>query len=249
LKLVQTLLGGLASISALPLRVGAAKARLREDPRRSARELEGLVGAACRGHVGARKAMLACAIALVQEDDEEWVADLSREATAQELPITSGILQRVEAHFAVRRLPDPHVPGSLLASFLDARHQGTMGRSYLLTCHLMEQLLLHPDAQVVRRLLAARALLPRDAVIVAARRPTSTLIVREVLASIRWVGRLEVREALVSNPFVATHIALKLLPTVSTSARRGLARGGVHPMLQRVAASLAGLGSPIRILA
>jgi hypothetical protein len=142
----------------------------------------------------------------------------------------------------VRRLPDPHVSGSLLASFLDGEHGGTTGRSYLLRSHLIEQLLLHPDAQVVRRLLATRGLLPRDAVIVAARRPTSTLIVREVLASIRWVGRLEVREALVSNPFVPTHIALKLLPTVSTSARRGLARGGVHPVLQRVATSLACVG-------
>jgi hypothetical protein len=242
LKIVQTLLGGLASISALPLRVSAAKARFREDPRRSAPELEVLVGAACHGHVRARKAILACAIALVQEDHENWVADLSREAAAQALPIVSAILQRVPPHFAVRRLPDPHVPGGLLASFLDGEHGGTMGRSYLLRSHLIEQLLLNPDAQVVRRLLAARGLLPRDAVIVASRRPTSTLIVREVLASIRWVERLEVREALVSNPFVETHIALRLLPTVSTSARRSLARGGVHPVLQKVAASLACLG-------
>jgi hypothetical protein len=103
----------------------------------------------------------------------------------------------------------------------------------------MEPLLLHPDPVVVRRLLRARSLRLREALIVASRRPTSPSIVREIVASLRWIGRIEVREALVANPFVSTGIALKLLATVSIPAQRGLARGAVHPTLVGVASLLA----------
>jgi hypothetical protein len=205
--------------------------------------------------------MLACAIALAQEDGEAWIAELAREAVAQGLPVVSAILQDAKPHCTARRLPDPHVAGHLLASFFDAtgtparsesprvladpppscdaRDVGIPGRWYLVTRHLMEPLLLHPDPVVVRRLLRARSLRLREALIVASRRPTSPSIVREIVASLRWIGRIEVREALVANPFVSTGIALKLLATVSIPAQRGLARGAVHPTLVGVASLLA----------
>jgi hypothetical protein len=244
---VPTLLDGLASVSTLALGVEAARTRLRREPGRSAPALEALVRKASTGHKRSQKALLSCAIALAQDDGEAWVGELAGEADAQGLAIAAAILKDAKPHRTSRRLPDPHFAGSLLASFLDVtpthqrsessravvapppsveRDRGISGRWFLLTRHLMGPLLMHPDPFVVRRLLAARLLRLPEALVIASRRPTSPSIVRELVTAIRWIGRSEVREALVANPFVSTRIA-------------GLSRGAVHPLLTRLASSLA----------
>ena len=95
------------------------------------------------------------------------------------------------------------------------------------------------DPQVVARLLRGPAIRLREVLAIASRRPTSDPIVREISGSLRWMARIEVREALVANPFVRPRIALMLLPTLLAPARRALSRGSVHPLVRRAAIELA----------
>jgi hypothetical protein len=194
-----TLLDGLASVSTLALRVKAARTRLRREPERSAPALEALVRKALTGRSRSQKALLACAIALAQEDGEAWVAGLAREAESRGFGIAAAILSDAKPHRASRRLPDPHIAGSLLASFLDVtatrqrsessraavvpppygdRDCGMNGKWYLVTRHLMDSLLTHPDPLVMRRVLAARSLRLPEALVIPSRRPTSPFIVQ-----------------------------------------------------------------------
>jgi hypothetical protein len=166
--------------------------------------------------------MLACAIAMAREYGAAWVGALRRQAAAQRLSVASEILASPPALRRVRRLADPHVYRRR-AFWLDARP--LWGRRVLETSHSLERLLQHPDSIVARHLLAARSLKLTEALAIASRRPTKPAIVAEVLSSPRWVARVEVRTALVFNPFVEPGISLKLLPTVPSAVWRELAAG------------------------
>jgi len=110
--------------------------------------------------------------------------------------------------------------------------QKARARAYWLP---VPRILMHPDAEVVRRLLGAPALRLNEALVIASRRPTSDAIVREITSSLRWIARVEVREALVGNPFVKPAVALALLPTLLHGAQRSLRRGGIHPIVREAA--------------
>lgn len=101
-----------------------------------------------------------------------------------------------------------------------------------------DRILGHPAPEVVRRLLRSPGLRLEEALVIASRRPTSDAIVREVLLSLRWLARTEIREALVANPFVRLRAALALLPTLLAPARRALGHGSVHPLVLQAAAAL-----------
>jgi hypothetical protein len=101
----------------------------------------------------------------------------------------------------------------------------------------LDRILAHPDPQVVRGLLRSPALRLPEALAIAARRPTSDALVDELTHSLRWMARVEVRQALVANPFVRPRVALLLLPTILAPARRALGRGAVHPLVRAAAAA------------
>jgi hypothetical protein len=227
----------LASIGPLALRVPAARSRLGADATAAAPQLEAILRDAGRGDERARKSLLACSIAIAQDGSEAWIDALAREACRQELPILGALLRDGEPHLAIQhpgRLSDPCVSEThamifaSLSLLLRARWHGL--RSV--------RILGHPAPEVVRRLLRSPGLRLEEALVIASRRPTSDAIVREVLLSLRWLARTEIREALVANPFVRLRAALALLPTLLAPARRALGHGSVHPLVLQAAAAL-----------
>lgn len=93
---------------------------------------------------------------------------------------------------------------------------------YLVRLH---RLLQHHDPRMIRRLVASRWIRREHVVAIAARRPTTESIIRELCASPRWMLHAEVREALASNPFTPASVVLPLLPTLPWSALRRLRAG------------------------
>jgi hypothetical protein len=246
---------GLAAIEPLALRVAAARERLLGEPADVAAQLDRLVRDACSGRRRARDAMLGCSIALAQGEGDACVAALAREAEGRGLEVAASILRDAAPWKTVLprgRLPEPCAGRFYLTRYLrgtlrprpDApgprfeRWSEHQLHRTLQTSHVRERLLEHPDPHVVRRILESPATRLTDVLAIASRRPTSKAIAREVCASVRWIGQVEVREALVANPFVPTGMALKLLPTVPARARRALTLLRVHPLLQRAAAHL-----------
>lgn len=76
---------------------------------------------------------------------------------------------------------------------------------------VIERLLRDPDPSVLEILLQNPRLVERDAVTIAARRPTSAAAQRAVFAS-RYGARAEVRRALVMNPYTPSDLGARLLP-------------------------------------
>jgi len=182
--------------------------------------------------------VLACCIALVQSDGDPWVSALRAEAERQALPGVSALFGDAEPHRAVRlpgRLPDPCV-STQTATHLASISAKVRARSFWLPT---DRILAHPDSRIVGRLLRAPSLRLHDALTIASRRPTSDAIVKELTRSLRWIAHIEVREALVANPFVRPAVALILLPTLLAPALRALGRGSVHPLVRRAASTWA----------
>lgn len=78
----------------------------------------------------------------------------------------------------------------------------------------MDRLLRDHEPRVIRNLLWNPRLVERDVVLLAARRPTSGSIQREIFASAKWICRLGVRRALLRNPYTPTDLSFRLLGLV-----------------------------------
>lgn len=82
----------------------------------------------------------------------------------------------------------------------------------------------HPD--VVRILLDNPALTELDVVRLCAQRPVQPEVLALVFAHVRWIVRYRVRLTLVLNPHTPEEIALQLLPHLTTTDLRAVARSG-----------------------
>lgn len=98
------------------------------------------------------------------------------------------------------------------------------------------QLASHNAPRVIRTLLLENVTGLREVVRIASRRPSMPSLVAELVAHDGWIARVEVRTALVQNPFTPTRTALFLLPTCH--ARCELSDGAVHPRLRELGALL-----------
>ncbi len=215
----------LAAIEPLALRVATARERLRSSASIAAGHLEVVLLAARQGDARARRSLLACCIALVQAGSEPWAQALERQASDQSLPALAALFGDVDPHHAIRwpgRLPDPCVSRERAALVSRSSLTRRLQARWMLP---LDRILAHPDPQVVRGLLRSPALRLPEALAIAARRPTSDALVDELTHSLRWMARVEVRQALVANPFVRPRVALLLLPTILAPARRALGRG------------------------
>ena len=108
----------------------------------------------------------------------------------------------------------------------------------------LHRLLQHHDPRMIRRLVASRWIRREHVVEIAARRPTTEAIVREVCASPRWMLHGEVREALASNPFTPASVVRSLLPTLSRIALRRLRAATSTASVAEAAGHLLDLGLP-----
>jgi hypothetical protein len=86
----------------------------------------------------------------------------------------------------------------------------------------------HHSAFAIGRLLRDRDVLPGDVVTIAARRPTTAAIVRELTSHLGWIARADVRVAIALNPFTPLRTAL-ILATTCRGRLRHAPAGTVHP--------------------
>lgn len=108
---------------------------------------------------------------------------------------------------------------------------------------LRERFSAHPSPVFIGRLLRELWLDLEDVLQVASRRPTTPALAFELAYHDRWFQRIEVREAMVQNPFTPTGLVLSLLPS---TRRRLLAHlrdaGDAHPLVSSAAGELIALG-------
>jgi hypothetical protein len=105
----------------------------------------------------------------------------------------------------------------------------------------IERLVHHPSAFTIGRLLDEPAVRARDVVTIAARRPTTDAIVRQLTSRSRWMQVPAVRVAILENPFTPTRVSLILAPTCL--ARLGaIASANVHPLVRELTRLLRGRG-------
>ena len=97
---------------------------------------------------------------------------------------------------------------------------------------LLERLIFDPSPLVIAKLLYNPHIRLQEVLQIASRRPTTVEILQEVALSEKWYRRHQVREAICLNPFTATGVALKLLPTLRLRSLRMLARAeDLHPLI------------------
>lgn len=103
----------------------------------------------------------------------------------------------------------------------------------------LDRLLHDRDWRVIRLLLDNPRLVERDAVKIAAMRPTRPEILELVATHRRWASRYPVRVALALNPSTPTHLARRLLPTLQKpDLRLALSASGIDPALREQAREL-----------
>ena len=101
----------------------------------------------------------------------------------------------------------------------------------------VDRLARHQSSFTIGRLLDDPSILQRDVVTIAARRPTSAAIVRQLTSHLRWMQVPSVRAALVANPFTPTRAAL-ILTATCIPRLRSFASSNVHPRVRELALRL-----------
>lgn len=97
---------------------------------------------------------------------------------------------------------------------------------------LIKRLAKDPSPLVIKNLLDNPDLTETEVLKAASRRPTTPEILQTIVEHDDWFGRLNVRKALVMNPYNDTGMAMKLLPTVGIDAMRKVRYGSdLHPIL------------------
>ena len=77
---------------------------------------------------------------------------------------------------------------------------------------LVNRLLHDQDPTVIRQILDNPGLTEDQVVRIAAKRPTSDLVLREISRSAKWTTRYRVQRALIFNPYTPTDISVRFVP-------------------------------------
>lgn len=202
--------------------------------------IDQLVRGALWGRSPEIDAMLACADWLVRLDpkqDYERIQGLFIAAAEAERESVIMLLRDAPPHRALRagaKLPEVRLP---LDRDVSVGERRSLARGN--NRNLLDRLLQDPNPLVLDRLLDNPLLVVGDALTVASRRPTTPDLLQIVALKPRWLKEHEVREALVQNPFAATGLALKLLPTLHVQTLRRIRNAGdLHPAIHETASLL-----------
>jgi hypothetical protein len=199
-------------------------------PAEAARGVDLLLRRGLSGHRGAQRALLALALAVIEErlaGEGTLRQRLLDAALADGRAAVAAILGDAPAARSLRprgRLREICIPELAPLPILRAG-------AWRAAIHYqrMEQLRVHPSARMIDRLLRRPWLGLRDVLLIAARRPTTEAIVARVATSSRWIRYVEVREALALNPFAPGSITLPFLPTLRLPALLEIQGGGWAP--------------------
>lgn len=234
----DTTLRQIGSLPEIPMRraaVGAAVTAL--EPAEGVWWIDQLVRGALWGKNPEMDAMIACAdwlVRLRQEDDYDTIATLYEAAAQAERESVLMLLRDPPAHRALRngaRLPETRLPLNRDVT-LGERRSMARGQDR----RFLERLILDPSPLVVEQLLANPAIRLSDVITIAARRPTLPELVLQVALAPKWFRESKIREAIVQNPFAATGLALKLMPTLNIHSLRKIRHAGdLHPAVHTFA--------------
>ena len=194
-----------------------------------------LLGAAKNGHATAR--------AVVQELglDPSVVAELPYERVQELYSLAhEGGLHDVGTYLLSPRvnrkqLDSAYPENEHLSLPLGVRRQAARGQDRA----LLDRLLHDRDHRVIALLLDNPRLTERDAVRIAAQRPTTAAVLETVAKNRRWSSRYRIRKTLAFNPYTPEAIATRLLPTLMIQDLRFIASSGVLlPEVQSAAQSI-----------
>jgi hypothetical protein len=168
----------------------------------------------------------------------DLLADLYRELRSSPVGEAAAMLLPGHQHREILGAPAPRFPGG---RDLTLGERKSLARAA--PRDAIDRLLRDPEPQVIRLLLRNPRLVERDVVLVAARRPAQPEVIREVMASRRWISRYAVKHAIVLNPGVPSELALRLLPFMTRSHLYEIATDPALPAVRNQAA-LRLLGAP-----
>ncbi len=107
---------------------------------------------------------------------------------------------------------------------------------------VIDRLLLDLDPSVLQKLCANPRIREQDILKVCTRRPNMPEALEEIVRSHRWLINGNVRFAVLCNPYAATGLGLKMLPTLRTQEIRDVARAlDLHPAISQTAGRLLSL--------
>ncbi|HVO29920.1 MAG TPA: hypothetical protein VMV18_04255 [bacterium] len=104
---------------------------------------------------------------------------------------------------------------------------------------LLDRLLFDHNPAVIRELLRNPRIIERDVVKLASMRPTTPVVLYEVLRHPKWSGEYRVKKALVFNPYLPVNDATSLLRLLLKQDLREVAKAGeLHESVTRAAREL-----------
>ena len=235
----------LQAMTALP-DLGAVRVVLREyldaaPAAEAARGIELFLRRGLDGHAGAQRALLGLALLLIEEDVAgrcELRSRLREGALAEGCAAVAAILAEGPARRSLAprgRLREIGIGEDALLPAI-----GAVPQERLRHTTRIERLRLHASPRMIARLLRQRWVRLDDVLRVAARRPTTGALLAQVAMS-GWGHRVEVREAVVLNPFASATLSLPLLPTVRRKALARLRGAGAQAAIGEAAGELLAL--------
>lgn len=235
----------LQALTALP-DLGAVRVVLRERLEaapavEAARAVEVLLRRGLDGHPGAQRALLGLSLTLI---DDELAGRGALRGRIREGAVAEGraAVAAIVGEGPSRRSLAPKGRLREIAIGEDALLPaiGTAPRERLRHLTRIELLRLHPSPRMIARLLGQRWVRLADVLRIAARRPATGALLAEVARS-GWGRHMEVREAVVLNPFAPATLGLPLLPTVRREALVRVRGAGAQDALGVAAGLLLGL--------
>jgi hypothetical protein len=208
-------------------------------PRLAACWLDQLIRGALWGRDPELDVVLAASFWLLttEEDDDHYgfVQQIYRLAHRHDLQTVISFLRSPPPHRTLAEageLPDVRLPMERDDITVGERRALARGQDD----DVLDRLLYDPDPLVIRNLVQNPRLTTSDVVKTASRRPNTPEILHEVVTVDKWFARPKIRRALLLNPYNATGVSLKLLPTVGVSTVRKVRFGSdVHPLLSDAA--------------
>jgi len=185
--------------------------------------LELLIQRAEQGNPEARGALVEMGLdpGLVGALPYERVQDLYGLAHEADLPQVASLFLAPRVNR--RRLQEAWPENNHISMPLGNRRQAARGSDR----YLLDRLLRDRDHRVIKLLLDNPRITERDAVLVAAQRPTTAAVLDCVASHRRWAASYAVRKALAANPYTPEKIAIGLLTTLMVQDLRFIVTSGV----------------------
>ena len=231
----------LKAISAIPEFVMKRSALERyiaaQEPEMAAWWIDQLIRGALWGHSAELEAILACSSWLIENEREDryhTIQSLFEAAHLAERHPVIYMLRSAPPHQALpegKRLPEVRLPTDRDTTLGKRRHMAALNDQ-----RMLERLMLDPSPLVIEKLISNPRIRLSDVLLVATRRPNTVELQMTLLQHPRWFCEIDVRRAVVQNPFSPTGPVLKLLPTLRFDDLKKLRfAGDLHPAVAEAA--------------